>query len=286
MPGVFVSHAGADTAKAVDITARLAAADVQVRLDRRDLEPGDSFIRYMEQALSTSDYCLLLWSRAAAQSDWVAMEWESGLYRSVRERRAFLIAARLDDEPLPALLGPRLSVDLFPDFEPGLTTLVNLWRTDRAVEAQTSRPVANTPAIPYGESSRVGKAQVFVTSEAFGITVPFCVSLEAPAGTLLHELVQTFALPKVFDHEGRLGVRFEYALASGDTTLDAARSMREQGVMPQAVLWLETTLVPFAVTAPARGRLRGATLRHGDASDLRALARTHLRSALAVKHLT
>src|SRR4051812_5216578 len=111
---VFVSHAGADALQAAAVANLLTASGVDVRYDRNELRLGDSFLAFMNGALAASDYCLLLWSRNAAATPWVQVEWEAAFYRSVKEKQGFLVTGRLENIPVPPLLGPRLHVDFFP----------------------------------------------------------------------------------------------------------------------------------------------------------------------------
>ena len=127
------------------------------------------------------------------------MEWESALYRSVQEKRAFLVTGRLEEAALPPLLAPRLRVDLFPELQPGVDQIVETWRADRSAESATQRPVAGSPiAQPEGGET----STVYVTSDAFGITVPVPVDLNAPAGLLLDRVVARAALPRRWEYGG------------------------------------------------------------------------------------
>src|ERR1700681_1093949 len=134
---VFISHAGADSAKAAAVAELLNRAGIEVRFDRQELRLGDSFLSFMESALSTADYCLLLWSKFAAGTPWVQLEWEAALYRSVQQKRSFLVLALLEEAPVPVLLGPRLRINLFPDLQTGVADIVIAWRADRAAEKET-----------------------------------------------------------------------------------------------------------------------------------------------------
>jgi hypothetical protein len=189
----------------------------------------------------------------------VQIEWESALYRAVLEKRAFLVAGRLEETGLPALLAPRLRVDLFPQLQPGIGTLIDAWRKDRNAEAITQRPVA---ASTIAESSDVETGTVYVTSEAFGITVPLKVDLSAPAGVLLDRIVSRAALPKMWQHVGRIGVQFAYSLMKDAQAIDRARSLSSYDVADRSVLWLKTEMTPFSMSAPMHGSLVGATFRN------------------------
>ena len=258
---IFLSHAGADSAKAAIVAHELQSGGIEVHFDRDELRLGDSFLAFMESALSASDYCLLLWSASAAQTEWVRMEWEAALYRSVQEKRSFLVAGLLENVPLPALIAPRLRADLFPEIQPGLRQIIKTWQADRAAESQTQRPVASA-ILP--EPASTAEDTIYVTSEVFGITTPLKVSLAEPAGLCLDRMVEGFRLPKVFDHEGRLGVRFGYQLKLENETLSRALSLAAQQVRDKSVLWLETTMTPYSQSDPLTGSLQSTAFREFD----------------------
>jgi hypothetical protein len=251
-PGrVFLSHAGSDSEVARRVAALLEASQLVPVLDRNELDAGDSFLDFMEQALSTSDYCLLLWSAAAASRKWVREEWQAALHRSVEEARSFLLVGRLDGHPLPALLAPRLYVELHPQVEPGVAQLVETWQRDRIAEQSSGRPVASAPGLPPDDA----RPSLYVTSDLFGITCPWRVDLGAPAGVLVDEVRQRMKLPEALDHQGRVGVRFHYHLAREETRLDRSKALAAQGVTAGSVVWLECEMVPFAAVDAQRGEM-------------------------------
>jgi TIR domain len=249
-PTVFISHAGGDTPRASEVADSMRGAGIAVRFDRAEATLGDSFLSFMENSLHTSDYCLLLWSRRAASTPWVQMEWESALYRSVAEKRAFLVAARIEDTPLPQLLAPRLYCDLFPELRPGIDRIIDTWRADRLAEQATKRPVAQArvPAAPPA-----GASTLYITSDLFAITEPWQTDLDRPAGSLLDDIVERYHLPLQIDYEGRFGVHVGYRLMHREHSLDPSSKLAEQGVADREVVWVETRLEPFAVVAPHGG---------------------------------
>jgi hypothetical protein len=241
---IFLSHAGLDSTAAGAIATDLEAAGLKVRLDRRELRAGDSILSYMEDALSSSDHCLLLWSRNAAKADWVREEWQAALHRSVSERRSFLAVGRLEDVPPPSLLSAHLWIDLFPDRGPGLRAMVDMWSNGQRVTAPPGRDGSACEQAPAH-----GYTTLYVSSEAFGFTLPVGVSLEQPAGVCLDAVIAEARLPQS-SAMATTGVRFSYRLMKGDVDLDRSRSLASQGVAPQSTLWLETTLTPFSPTQP------------------------------------
>jgi hypothetical protein len=243
---IFLSHAGPDTETAKRVAETLGENGLETMLDRDELGQGDSFLSFMEEALSTSDYCLLLWSEVASERKWVQVEWEAALYRSIKEARAFLAIGRLDEHPLPALLSPRLYVQLYPDIEPGISTLLESWRDDRDAEAESDRIVGSAPNVDEtpGDEKQEGE-MIYVTSDLFGITCPWKADLAAPAGVLLDEVRKKTDLPESLDHDGRVGLRFEYHLGFDEARLERGRTLADQGVGPKSVVWIESEIKMF-----------------------------------------
>ncbi len=259
---IFISHSGDDSIVAMEVAQALEAAGLSAVLDRDRIQAGDSFITFMEGALSTSDSCLLLWSESASSSAWVQAEWETALLRTIEGARGFLVVGRLDEHPLPALLSPRLFVVLHPQISPGIDELILVWRRDFKVTEATGRPVASAPSVPTPTGDQ---NHIYVTSDYFAITTPISVDLHGPAGSFLDCLRAALDLPAQLDYDGKLGVRFEYRLRLEDHVLNRGLSLSQQGVEPGGVLWLEFDMVPFSAKDPIQGELSVSTFRSDDA---------------------
>jgi hypothetical protein len=281
---VFISHAGDDSEAAVQVARLLTDGGVETRLDRQHLTIGEGFLAFMNDALATSSYCLLLWSRAAARSPWVTIEWESALVRSVREKRGFLVVARLEELEVPALLQPRLWIDLFPDLDLGVRAVLDAWRRDRHVESIANKPVGSAhTAVPCDERG----AELYLTSELFGLTLPLRLSRAHPIAVLTDRIVTQLGLPRTWQHDGRVGVTFRYALSLGDRVLRPAATLAEERVAEHALLTLVVEMKAFALEAPTSGELPRASFRKAtrrareqSRSDPTVAARSALRSAL------
>ncbi len=232
-------------------------------LDREQISLGDNFLEFMEAALSKCDYCLLLWSKAASQRPWVQLEWEAALYRTIQESRKFLVVGRLEDYPVPALLAPRLKIDLFPDSLLGIRNLIQLWKEDTFAARATHRPVG-LPAMPLTDDS--SGSTVYITSNLFSLTIPVQLYFHIPTGMHLDRLIADLHLPTVFDYQGKLGVHLEYRLVHNKMNMERDKSLADQGAKPGDVLWLEVTMKPFSSVMPIRGKLETVSFR-GDEPD-------------------
>lgn len=262
-PIVFISHAGIDLSTAEAVRQYLLSHNVDTLMDRTTLTPGDSIVRFIDAGIGTADYFLLLWSQAAAQSVWVAEEWEAALCRAIREHRAFLMIGRLDLHPLPTLLSARLTIDLFPSLEPGIERLVTAWTHDRSAELQTQRPVGSTLAV---ESEEPSGQLVYLTSELFDLAVPRRFGRKIPLVLIANLVAKEYGLPKSISHQGRVGLDFHYNLAFNGKILPRTTTLEESNIPEGAVLELYVQVGGFTVTKPIGSGPEGAWFRAAEAS--------------------
>jgi hypothetical protein len=275
---VFLSHAGVDSPRVSPIASALRDEGLRVRLDRDELRQGDSFLSFMEDALKTSDYCLLLWSKVASESKWVRTEWEAAFHRAVMEAQNFLIVGPIEEFPVPELLRPRLQVDLYPEIDSGINKLVKMWRNDERAELESSRPVV-APKVELDD--QIGDETVYVTSETFGKTFPMKVVMNTPVAMIVQQIQTKLGLPLQLDIEGRVGCRFKYSLVHDNTALRTEASLTAQNVRPGAMLWFQIEMEPFSSTAPVSGKIEKVTFRSAQEDEVIHAARRHYMTVVS-----
>jgi tetratricopeptide (TPR) repeat protein len=108
---VFISYAHADDAK---WTAKLASDLEQdgftVFFDRWDITAGDSLVQSLDEGLKSASAGLIIFSRATAESSWVAREY-SALAQRMVTGDVRLIPVLRDDVPLPPILSTQVNAD-------------------------------------------------------------------------------------------------------------------------------------------------------------------------------
>lgn len=128
---IFISYSRADSKAAKRIADALKEADFEVWLDTTDIDPGQNWVKAIDQALTDAGYLLALLSKAALQSQWVQQEWTTVLTRQLSSTNGgVVIPLRLEPVDLPTILRTIQSIDLFPDFERGLNRLVGFLMSD------------------------------------------------------------------------------------------------------------------------------------------------------------
>ncbi len=124
-PKVFISYAGEDRELAKRITDRLLESNIQVRFDEYELKIGDSLIDKIQDALTTSDYILILISSNSINSKWIIEEINSKKIKEFKTRDIMTIPILIEDCEIPSPLNSFSIVDLSKDFELGLKNLID-----------------------------------------------------------------------------------------------------------------------------------------------------------------
>lgn len=103
----FLSHSSANSVEARRIERALEAAGLSVWLDRSEIRLGVLLRKELQQAIQNSRVLILLWSKAAGRSPWVAAEILTGFHLD-----RFIIPCLLDGAPLPQFMSSAVQLDL------------------------------------------------------------------------------------------------------------------------------------------------------------------------------
>jgi len=106
---IFVSYAREDADHVERLLKLVNASVTQVWIDKSGLKPGDQFPEAILDAIESSKWLILLWSRNSMDSAWVEKEWRHAL-RLAKP----IVPILLDTTPLPATLS---SVQAFTSLE-------------------------------------------------------------------------------------------------------------------------------------------------------------------------
>jgi len=121
---VFLSYADADREVARKITDELRAQDISVWFSGYELRVGDSIASAIEQAISASDYLVVLLSPHSVNSRWMQEELNAALTRELTARDVTLLPVLIGDCEIPSLLASRHYFDLRSNLEQGVKQLV------------------------------------------------------------------------------------------------------------------------------------------------------------------
>jgi len=95
----FISHSSVNRTSAVRLEEALEADGLSVWLDDSEIRLGVLLGEELQSSIRNARVLLLLWSKAAAESRWVATEWLTAFHV-----RRFIVPCSLDGAPLPQCL--------------------------------------------------------------------------------------------------------------------------------------------------------------------------------------
>ncbi|GAA3832496.1 hypothetical protein GCM10022226_62150 [Sphaerisporangium flaviroseum] len=101
---IFMSHNHRDKPHVRELATQLELAGAEVWFDEWRLEPGDSVVGKVNEALTVAEKVVVVWSANAAASRWVATEWETALNRHLKNGSVKVVPVRIDDTELPTML--------------------------------------------------------------------------------------------------------------------------------------------------------------------------------------
>jgi hypothetical protein len=138
---VFLSYRSINRSWVLNLYDVLKQAGHKVFLDQYELKANDKLIIRLSNALAQSQAGILVWSTAAADSDWVQREYMSMLGLSTRKKGFAFIPLKLDKHELPMFAAEYVYLDFaaYPDGPNGgellrlLHSVVNQPLSDQAV---------------------------------------------------------------------------------------------------------------------------------------------------------
>lgn len=146
---VFISYAREDRRHAERLYASLREHSVDAWLDSRSLKPGQDWKREIRRAIKSAGFVVLLLSEhSVTKRGFVQAEVKEAIEqsRNVPTGEAFIVPARLSDvRPVDDELLDFNWVDLFPNFEKGLTRVLDLMRDIRDAPLEYGTSVSRSP---------------------------------------------------------------------------------------------------------------------------------------------
>jgi hypothetical protein len=243
-PQIFLSFAGEDREKARDLAERLRAYQIRSFVDLDSIEFGANVVLAISDALTQSDYYVLLWSRHTAGRPWVDEEWATAIHMEVTRRRGFVFVVRLDRSDLPAMLRPRRFVDATSGWDAVADCLAKTWNRDRGL---------GIPMLPAPRPDATADADLpdLMELRLRNRTIPVAHVLPLPrvaTGADLHDYaLDALALPGTVEPlTGIVDTRFRYRFeVAGRPILDG--KLVDQNVQ-------DDCLVDLLVTVEVLGR--------------------------------
>jgi hypothetical protein len=139
---VFVSHASEDKLFVRKLVEALREQNLNVWLDERELQVGDSIVAGVSQGLKNADYLVAVVSKASIGSSWVQAELNATLMEELSGKGVAVLPVLIEDCELPTLLKDRVYADFRDDFNTGLQKLLAVFEQEGESAANAAPEVA------------------------------------------------------------------------------------------------------------------------------------------------
>jgi len=121
---IFISYSHKNKDFVDQLAMQLVARNVNIWLDRWELNIGDSLIDKVQEAVDGASALLVILSKASTESEWCKKELSSGFLRELEEKRVVVMPVLLEDCDIPIFARGKLYADFRSNFDDGLHTIV------------------------------------------------------------------------------------------------------------------------------------------------------------------
>ena len=121
---IFISYSHENKEFVDKLAMQLVHRNVNIWLDRWELNIGDSIIDKVQEAVDGASALLVIMSKASISSEWCKRELSSGFLRELEERRVVVMPVLLEDCGIPLFARGKLYADFRTNFDDGLRTVV------------------------------------------------------------------------------------------------------------------------------------------------------------------
>jgi len=145
-PTVFISYSHADSKSIDQLVDKLQASGVAVWIDKWMIKVGDSITQRIDAGIGSSDFLIVVLSRASVKSKWVREELNAATIRNVEEEKhAFVLPILLEECEIPSLLQHRKYADFTDDPEQAFQELLEV------IQPELEAPLPVKPARKNGD---------------------------------------------------------------------------------------------------------------------------------------
>ena len=164
MPSLFLSYSRTDLSQVLPLLEELSAKELLIWRDQEKIQGGEKWPKVLGEAIDQHDFFLLAWSKQAAQSHFVELEWCTAL--ALKKK---IIPLRLDDTPLhPALRS--LEAIQAHDRPKAISRILEATQqpSAQATHSQRAAVIQTLGKIPNGDPDTVlAKAKVLFDQEGW-----------------------------------------------------------------------------------------------------------------------
>jgi hypothetical protein len=111
MPKVFISYSHKDKSFAQKLYAALSAEGIEVSIDDKDFQIGDSLPDKIGTAIDTSDFVIAILSSSSVKSNWVLTELKLAITKEVEKQKKSILPIKIQECDVPNFLKDKIYAD-------------------------------------------------------------------------------------------------------------------------------------------------------------------------------
>lgn len=127
--GIFLSHSSTDAERAKNIAEALRALGYPVWYSDWAIEPGQSIVEKINEALDRNDTLIVLLSKSSVKSKWVERELNAALMSQLSGEAVTVLPVLIEDCEIPATLQDIKYIDMKRSFQAGFIKLLEILQT-------------------------------------------------------------------------------------------------------------------------------------------------------------
>lgn len=125
-PDIFLSHSSDDGEFALRLATDLNVCEVDVWIDKWEIEPGDSLYDKISEGIQNSKFVALLFSESFIKKKWSSNEVKAAFSREINKNRKVIIPLIYEKIEVPPLITDKLYISFEKNYYEGLFRLVGL----------------------------------------------------------------------------------------------------------------------------------------------------------------
>lgn len=125
-PHLFLSHSSDDGGFALKLADDLNVLEVDIWIDKWEIEGGDSLFEKINEGIEQSKYIALMFSKSFITKKWSSAEVRAAFSKEVSTGHKLIIPIILESVDLPALLRDKLYISFEGNYYESLTRLAGI----------------------------------------------------------------------------------------------------------------------------------------------------------------
>jgi len=124
MSKIFISHSSANKDFVRELSIDLKESGHEPWLDEWEIKVGECIVTKIEEAISSSNYVIIVLSPESVNSGWVEREWKTAYWSEIESNKIIVLPVLFKDCEIPSLLKTKKYADFRKRYSIGFSQLI------------------------------------------------------------------------------------------------------------------------------------------------------------------